>query len=40
MQNSGQGLSFEKDEDIRAYLEKMAIFEHWINYTLNKLYTQ
>ena len=26
MQNSGQGLSFEKDEDIRAYLEKMAIF--------------
>jgi len=28
MQNSGQGLSFEKDEDIRAYLEKMAIFEY------------
>jgi hypothetical protein len=26
MQNSGKGLSFEKDEDIRAYLEKMAIF--------------
>ena len=26
MQNSGQGLSFSKDEDIRAYLEKMAIF--------------
>ena len=26
MQNSGQGLSFSKDEDIRAYWEKMAIF--------------
>jgi hypothetical protein len=38
MQNSGRGLSFEKDEDIRAYLEKMAIFACWINYRLNKLY--
>ena len=27
-QNSGQGLSFSKDEDIRAYLEKMAIFAY------------
>ena len=28
MQNSGRGLSFSKDEDIRAYLEKMAIFAY------------